>query len=305
VQTIGFLLVRAGQGSRGPLIATLAVLTLLYAYDKRIRVASKTVVAVVLACTLIFRIVGDDRVVVLNAFQDKELSLEQVEIGQKGQLLESMDYANSVFLEYVVNVVPARSGTYNYFADVLEIFTGPIPRKWWPGKPAGSPVVLVNLFDYGFPIGMTFSLPGEGWFSLGWVGVVVWCGACGAWLGIWYERFASGTSGLFRTLTYLTFYPVLIVGFRDGVLVTVLKQSLWFLVPIGVWALVARRLLGIPSYEEIRASRSNEETASMRNSRALRSGAMSAATATALPPAVLRRKAALAAMRDVEEAGPL
>lgn len=287
---MGIVAVRAGLGSRGPMVAILAMVTLLYAYEKRVRRPTLKVLAVFVLAATIFRLVGDDREGLVRMITQPADSVQMVGGDEGKGPLESMDYANSVFMEYLVGVVPEKSGGYNYFMDIMEVFTAPIPRAWWPGKPAGSPIMLVNLFDYGTPIGMTISLPGEGWYSLGWLGVIVWCGLWGALLGRWYERFASGQLGIYGTLAYMTFFPVLIVGFRDGVLMSVLKQAFWYLTPVLLWYFFARKVLLEPSFETfwrrkmLLGARGGEQA----------SGPARTVAERVLPAAVLRRRRALA-----------
>ena len=294
IPVMGIVGVRAGLGSRGPMVAILAMVTLLYAYEKRVRRPTFKVLAVFVLAAAIFRMVGDDREGLTRMLTQPAPTTEMAASDEGRGPLESMDYANSVFMEYLVGVVPERSGGYNYFMDIMEVFTAPIPRAWWSGKPAGSPVVLVNLFDYGTPIGMTISLPGEGWYSLGWLGVILWCGLWGALLGRWYERFASGQQSIYATLAYLTFFPVLIIGYRDGVLMSVLKQAFWYLTPVLLWYFFARKVLLVPSFETFWRRKAVLQAAGENSSTTGPAGALRTSLQAALPPAVLRRRRALA-----------
>ena len=67
---------------------------------------------------------------------------------------------------------------------------------------------------------MTRSLPGEGWYAWGWFGVIVWCGLWGYVLGLIYRKFVEGSQSAFKTAAYMIFVPILIIGYRDGTLVT-------------------------------------------------------------------------------------
>jgi oligosaccharide repeat unit polymerase len=283
-----FAVYRAGTGGRGPFIAALATTVLFYLYDRRRRLPSALTFALLPALLLVFTAVGDDRGAAIRRAIDNDMSSEVFGKNRTGERpLEGMDFANLEYLEYVIYAVPQRSGTYGYFNDLLQVFTEPIPRALWPDKPLGAPFQRINFFDYGNPAGMTISLPGEGWYSLGWAGVAIWCGLCGWALGAIYRRFATGPQGALAVAAYMVFLPTLIVAFRDGQLVTVFRQCLFFLLPIGLWWGVAQ-LGGLPKVGPMRA-------ALRRN--LLRDGdpeRKPRPRQSSLPPAVLRRRIALA-----------
>ncbi len=249
---LAFIVFRAGTGGRGPFITAAASLAMIYLYEHRRRFPSIRIMALGAALAGLFLLIGTDRGASVRALVNKT---EQVDVTAPvlgTQTLEGMDFANMEFFEFMVYAVPQRTGTYEYFADNLIIFTEPIPRVLWPGKPIGSPVQFFKLFDYGFPIGMTRSLPGEGWTQLGWAGVVIWCGLWGALLGGIYRRFAVGSQSSFAVLFYFSFIPVFIIAFRDGLLATVLRQGMFFIAPVLLWRLIAG-YLGIPLARDERA----------------------------------------------------
>lgn len=232
-----FVVVRAGTGGRGPFIAAIFYLTLLYLFTRRRRwVTASSAVLAALGMTL-FRIVGNDRGAAIQALMG--LSPQRGEVHPE-RFLESMDWANLEFFEYLVHSIPGRTGTYDYFASLLQVFTEPIPRALWIDKPIGAPIKLFNLFDYGFPIGMTFSLPGAGWYELGWVGVVVLTVAFAALYGTAYNRFARSNQTPFGLMLYGAFATTSIIAFRDGQVLSILKQSLFYLTPVVILEAVAR-----------------------------------------------------------------
>ena len=288
-----FVTIRAGTGGRGPFVASMVTLALLYAYEKRIKLPNFKVIAVVLAAIFLFRSVGDDRGASVRGLLQSKASQSWVTDRRRDErFLASMDYANVAFLEYIVAAVPAKSQTYDYFLDNLEVFVAPIPRVLWPGKPDAEPFPQIRLFDYGFPIGMTKSLPGEGWFALGWLGVILWCGLAGYLLGKLYEKFAVGRSGILFALGYLCFYPSLVVSFRDGQVISLMRQSVWYILPVLAWAFYARR----QRHKSDQAGRApgGPQMASVPAGN-LRPPAGALAD---LPPAVRRRRLALAQATD-------
>jgi oligosaccharide repeat unit polymerase len=244
---VTFTVFRAGTGGRGPFIAALVTLGLLYLYENRRRFPSLRVM-VLLACLLpIFNAVGNDRGASIRRAIGTEASSEIFGVRRGDEkFMEGMDFGNLEFFEYLVYAIPQRTGNYGYFVDTLQLFTEPIPRALWKGKPVGAPFNHIFLFDYGNPVGMTRSLPGQGWYSLGWLGVVIWCGFWGWALGQLYRRFVESSQSSFLVLAYMTFLPILIVAFRDGQIITIFRQGLFFLAPIALWWWLARGVAAAP-----------------------------------------------------------
>lgn len=155
---------------------------------------------------------------------------------------DSPDFANFDFLTFVVDVVPEKSGTYSYFTQYLQLFTEPIPRILWPGKPYGSPINWVNLNDYGNFVGWTVSIIGDGWMSAGWAGVIIVLAVAGVIAAYVHRWFWSGEASAFKILTYAVFLPLTIQWFRDGGVVPVAKFALLTLGPIMLWGAIASLL---------------------------------------------------------------
>lgn len=247
-----FALYRLGIGGRGPFITAVITLGLFYLYDRKRRNLPVWVLVAAPVLLTIFTAVGDDRGAAIRRAISDDQSSEVFGRTREERFMEGMDFANLEYMEYLVYVVPQRSGTYGYFNGVLQLFTEPVPRAIWPEKPIGAPFERFNLFDYGLPLGMTRSLPGEGWFALGWIGVIIWCGSWGCALGLIYRRFVEGDQSAFQVAAYLAFLPVLVVAFRDGQIVTVFRQCLFYLAPVVLWHFAARGV-GIPPLARIRA----------------------------------------------------
>ncbi len=288
---LGFVLFRAGTGGRGPFVTAMVTVGLLYLYEHRRRLPSLQVAALLLAAVAIFNVVGNDRgVAIRQALGAEKGSQIFYNTRANERFLEGMDFANLEYFEYLVYAIPQRTHTYGYFLDSLQVFTEPVPRVLWKGKPVGAPFNRINLLDYGPAIGMTRSLPGEGWYSLGWLGVVIWCGLWGYVLGWIYRRFVQGPQSTFKTAAYMIFVPILIVAFRDGLLATVARQGLFYLAPVVLWYGLAK-YAGFPTAVMMR-------DAAMRRFRRDSAGDPAAAAepaVEALPPAVQRRRAALRA----------
>lgn len=244
-----FAVVRAGTGGRGPMVLALAMTALLYFYDKRQKLPAAKAMIAAGVVFVAFTLVGIDR----GAAVREEIGISSVETVDYARSdekpLEGMHFANQEFFEYLVYVVPQRSGTYDMFLNNLQLFTEPIPRRLWPNKPIGAPIKRVMLFDYGYPIGMTFSLPGMGWYQLGYIGVIVWCGLWGLALGLLYRKFATGPQNRLFVAAYVIILSILIIAFRDGSMLTIVRNTAFYLLPIGVLAIV-RRAARVPTADE-------------------------------------------------------
>jgi len=155
--------------------------------------------------------------------------------------LDKHDFANFDFLTYILAAVPERTGTYNYGLQYLQLFTEPIPRKLWKGKPAGAPFGRVNLNAYGNFYGLTPSLLGDGWVSGGWIGLVVTVGAAGWVLGRAHRWFRRHQANAFVAFSYCAIVAATIQLYRDGG-ISIFKFLLWLLLPILIWRVVYRAM---------------------------------------------------------------
>ena len=292
---LAFAVFRAGTGGRGPFVIGLVTVGLLFLYEHRRRMPSLRVMGLLIAMVIAFNSVGSDRgTAIRKALGDDSTSTFRRDLSDL-RFLEGMDFGNLEFFEYLVYAIPQRTHTYSYFLDSLQVFTEPVPRVLWANKPIGAPFNKIYLFNYGRPAGMTRSLPGEGWYAWGWFGVIVWCGLWGYVLGLIYRKFVEGSQSAFKTAAYMIFVPILIIGYRDGTLVTMFRQGLFYLAPVGLWFLIGG-YFGVPSAAAMRAA------AVRRLHRKAASDAGGAPSPTrqysaraALPAAVQRRRAALQA----------
>ena len=240
-----YLFVMLGMGTRGPTVMAVVGIALFYLYEKRRKWFEwKTVIIVVLGIS-IFSAIGFDRGRGLRMlFVEDSSNFWQYRASVEGRLtpLEGMDFGNLEMVEFLTETVPRKTGTFEYFVDQLQLFTEPIPRALWEGKPIGKPVRLFNLFDYGHPIGATWSMPGEGWLQLGLAGVVLWCGAWGAVIGRLYNRFACGRQTVFKVSSYFILLSMMIVCYRDGTLLSVMRYGLFAIIPMVLWYVLANLL---------------------------------------------------------------
>lgn len=235
----GYVILKSGTGGRWPFVMACFSLGLFYLIDRGDKRVPWKVVASLVPLLLLFQAVGVDRGESIRAvFQQQEVA--RVEDFNKLKPMESMDWGNMEFLEYLIWTIPTRTGTYNYFLDQLQIFTEPVPRKLWPGKPIGPPIRMYSLFDYGTPYGMTQSVAGAGWAAGGWIGVAIWASVFAWVVGQIYLRFARSQKSVFAVAAFVIFIPTTMTQYRDGSLITLLKQSLFTMLPIVIWIFMAK-----------------------------------------------------------------
>ncbi|RAI45011.1 hypothetical protein [Rhodoplanes roseus] len=217
-------------------------ITLLYLFDQRRTWMKTWMVATGLAGVFLFSALSENRSLIADWISGQPT--REAVTGQRTYFFDGLDFANLEFVEYIVNIVPSQTKTFNYFSNSLEIVTAPIPRALWPEKPAGSPISFYNLNNYGFPIGITFSVVGEGWQSLGYAGVIVWCLLGGLFWGGLYRAFVANIESTFGTLCYLLTIPLSLMWYRDGVLISLVQFPLSFLTPILLCWFLSRLLSG-------------------------------------------------------------
>jgi hypothetical protein len=233
-----FALLQAGTGFRGPLIYAAMAAALLWLFEKRRRWADWRLLAGLAATALAFNLIVADRGGAIR----EALSGEAGPSRAAAELapLEHMDFANLEYLEYVVHAVPERTGTYDYFASNLQILTEPVPRILWKDKPIGSPVQFFSLWDYGSPIGMTLSIPGNGWMALGYPGVAVQAFLFALIYGGVYRALILRRGGARALLLYAFFTATVTIVFRDGALISLLRIGLFYGTPLLLLMLVER-----------------------------------------------------------------
>jgi hypothetical protein len=250
VPMLVFVFFRAGTGGRAPIINAMICLACLFLYDRARRWPDwRVLLASVLAIVLFIQVGQDRGLSVRDLFVQNEVS--DIREQQEMAPMEGMDLGNLEMVEYLIHTVPRKTGTYEYFVDQLQIFTEPVPRALWKDKPIGQPIRFFNLFDYGFPIGMTRSMPGEGWTQLGLLGVAVWCGLWGIFLGWIYNAWIASRQSAIQTTAYFSLLCMLIIVYRDGLLLTLLRQGLFIMLPCALWFLFAR-LMSTPRADELR-----------------------------------------------------
>jgi hypothetical protein len=242
-------------GSRWTLVLLFLALTLVYAWEKRIKWPPFWAVLCVVPLYLLFHAIGENRRALEEFLGGGQFVHQRADEGmtttEKMRMqYDGPDFANFDFLTYVTAMVPKRTGTYTYGSQYLQIFTEPIPRKLWPGKPAGAPVKSFNLNSYGDFLGLTPSLAGDGWMSGGWIGLLVTMGIVGGFLGLAHRWFWQRVGSNMASILYLVGLAMLPQWYRDGG-ISIAKFVFWNLSPLALWMglswLLGRRLVPVAS----------------------------------------------------------
>lgn len=226
-----FALLQAGTGTRNALVFAIAAIAIAWLLERGRKWFDWRAVVLVLATAIAFNQIVIDRGGAVREMFAEDLGPRYVNEDELDPL-EHMDFANLEYFEYIVYAVPQRTGTYDYFAHTLQVFTEPVPRAIWKDKPVGSPVQYFSLWDYGQPIGMTASLPGIGWMSLGYAGIIIQALVFALIYGGAYRYLLQGRGGPFAQLTYSLIIATSAVGFRDGTLLTLLRGVPFYFGPL-------------------------------------------------------------------------
>lgn len=241
IALVAYIAYRSYMGlTRWTIVLLLVAISAVYAWQKRLRWLPLWSVALAIPIFLLFQTLGKNRDYYKQWLAGEHppraehaSSLSKAE--ELKQKYDGQEFANFDYLCFVVRAVPERTGTYTYGSQYLQIFTEPIPRKLWPGKPVGAPIGFFNLNSYGNFNGLTVSLPGDGWMSGGWVGLVVTMGVVGFVLGRAHALFWRHHRNNLVVLLYLVGLAMLPQWFRDGG-ISISKFLFWNLSPIIIWA---------------------------------------------------------------------
>ena len=188
---------------------------------------------------LLFNVIGHNRGVFKDLLAGEETQVASFDAGMSADekiksQFDTQDFANFDYLTYIVWIVPGKTGTYTYGQQYLQLFTEPIPRILWKGKPVGAPVKTIDISAYGNFTGLTFSLAGDGWMSGGWIGVIVTLSIVGWLLGRAHRSFWRNSTNSLGCLLYLVALAMVPQWYRDGG-ISIAKFLLFNVTPILVW----------------------------------------------------------------------
>ena len=230
-------------------------LALVYAWQKGRRSLPLWAVLLAIPLFMLFQTLGHNRDYLQMLLRGESVRRAVDPVTPEEQFKEKYDtqeFANFDYLCYVLKIVPERTGSFNYGCQYLQLFTEPIPRKLWPGKPVGAPVGFFSLNSFGNFIGLTVSLPGDGWMSGGWLGVIITMGLAGLMLGKAHQWFWNHAGNNVAALFYLVGLAMTPQWFRDGG-ISMAKFLMWNWLPLIFWLMI-NWLLGpklVPGYSVV------------------------------------------------------
>jgi len=255
---VAYLFYRSyGGWSRWTILLSFLAISLIYAWQKRIKWPPVRVVLCAIPLLMLFNVLGQNRGYVQELLQGKTGLRTELRPGtspteQLHQKYDGPDFANFDFLTFVTAVVPDRTGTFTYGSQYLQLFTEPIPRKLWPGKPIGAPVSYFSLNNYGNFTGMTVTLVGDGWMSGGWIGLIITLSVVGAVLGVLHRWFWRHAADNLASIFYIVGLAMVPQWYRDGG-ISVAKFLFWNLVPLILWVAVTWVMKGchFPAHSQV------------------------------------------------------
>ncbi|MGO8697754.1 MAG: hypothetical protein ACLQVY_08565 [Limisphaerales bacterium] len=227
--------------SRWTIIMFFLIIAFAHCWQLRRRWLPPWSIALAIPILMLFSLLGHNREVLKDFFTGEENpnAIADIRPGMSSEekrklRYDTQNFANFDYLCYVVGVVPKRTETYTYGLQYLQLFTEPIPRILWKGKPTGAPFQRIHLGAYGNFVGLTVSLAGDGWISGGWVGVVILMSLGGLIVGKSHRWFWNQNNEPIATLFYISGLAMLTLWFRDGG-ISIYKFLLWTWLPFLVW----------------------------------------------------------------------
>jgi len=237
--------------ARWTIILFFITLVFQYCWYHRLRWLPAWMLGAAALVFMLFNVIGHNRDMLKTLLSEGTLVVNQDGTGpgmtveeKRQQQLDTLDFANFDYLTVVDAIIPKRTERYSYGAQYLQLFTEPIPRILWPGKPAGAPVAFFSLNQYVNFTGLTVSLVGDGWTSGGWIGVVITMALAGAILGLAHRSFWARSSLPLPSMLYVSFLGIAPNWFRDGgISVFKFLMFIWLpllLLPVVAWFLKGR-----------------------------------------------------------------
>lgn len=224
---------------RFAIISFFIAIVLAYCWYHRKKWVPFLAIVLAIPILMLFNTLGHNRDYFQNILKGQAMEALDIDIGMSQfekfrARADTQDFANFDYLTFVVAVVPERTEAYTYGTQYLQLFTEPIPRILWKGKPAGAPIGSFNINSYGNFLGLTFSLPGDGWCSGGWIGLVITMGIVGSVLGFFHRRFWLNINNPMVAIFYCTAMAMLMQWYRDGG-ISISKFIFWNWVPLLMW----------------------------------------------------------------------
>ena len=226
--------------SRWTILLFFLLVILVYCWYHRRKWSPLWSVAAAIPILLLFNLIGHNRDMFKSVLTGEDTHVAEFDAGMSADeklkaQFDTQDFANFDYLCFIVRIYSERPDAYSYGAQYLQLFTEPIPRILWRGKPAGAPVASqIDLFQYGNFIGLTYSMPGDGFVTGGWIGVIVIVSLWGSLMGWAHRVFWRNTENRLGSLMYLVGLAMVPQEFRDGS-ISIAKFLLFNVTPIMLW----------------------------------------------------------------------
>jgi oligosaccharide repeat unit polymerase len=228
---------------RGRFIIIYFLLGLIIYYFQRPKVSQTTKVAVLgsfSVLTLVLISVGGLYRRVVRSLGDVTWSdFDVVDFINRTPMGDSQEFGMFEFLSYIARYYPDHDYGYSFFTQYLEVFTKPIPRALWSGKPVGSPIQLIDLDYFGNFQGLTQSMAGAGWLSFGLLGVFLLAFVSGFLMQRFFRFCARNWQDPSIRSIYIVALPLGVQWFRDGA-PSILEFYIFGLYPLLFWAILIR-----------------------------------------------------------------
>lgn len=157
---------------------------------------------------------GDD----LSTIAQKAVNYTEGAVSEGGGDLQFLDQAA------IVMTLVDEHGRYYYGSTLWPLLVSPIPRAWWPEKPALNEY-MHEIQTQDRPIaefGMISMLTGEGYANGGYVGAVLFSMLAAWCYGRAYFAAMQLPHNSVGRFAYLVFLPTLVQVFRDGLVSVVI-----------------------------------------------------------------------------------
>jgi len=163
---------------------------------------------------VLFGVVGVAR----SAFMDAIVSGGEIGLNQslaKAPLQISRDVALLDYVAFLHSIIPDPAG-YSYWTQNLRLFTYPIPRAIWPGKPSETNRIDLNQYGNFAWVGGVLSVVGASYMDFGWLGIIIEMALFGAVLATLHQTYLRHRNVTHVAVPYLLALSLLPQFCRDG-----------------------------------------------------------------------------------------
>ncbi len=231
--------------SRWTIVLFFLMIIFAYCWQRRRRWLPLGAIALAVPVLMLFNVLGHNRDLLKDLFSGQQNEAAIVDLHQgmtseekRNMRYDTQDFANFDYLCFVVAVFSESHDGYTYGSQYLQLLTEPIPRILWRGKPTGGPVRgKIDMMAYGNFLGLTYSLPGDGWCSGGWIGVVILMSLGGMIVGKCHRWFWNHSQQPMAALFYVAGLAMSPQWYRDGG-ISIYKFLMWSWLPFFVWLVI-------------------------------------------------------------------